>query len=109
MLWRYFAGDAGVTIKLNNWKFFNTENYRGHVIHLWQLGVSEQNIEETWDSEPSANNTGLRPLWGWCNVSGRFVPNLAQIAQLLKRKLLEDQTTYFENLVDDGLHRIPTL
>lgn len=90
---------AGVSLKLEECPFFeDLIDYLDHVIQPRRLKISAKAMNAITGLQDPTKVTELNCFLGLCIVLRRFVPNFAQIAALLNKKLRKNQLIHFESL-----------
>ena len=67
--------------------------FRGYLLSNQGIGPTESRVEAVIDAREPQNAEGVRSFLGLVNLSARFIPNLASIAELLHR-LTRKQTPF---------------
>lgn len=100
----------GVLVRLKKCKFFTkTIDYVDCTIHPRDLEIVPKTTDALRGLQAHTNLTERRSFLGLCNVFKHFIPNFANIASPLNRKLCKEQSSTFELLSIEETNSLNTL
>ncbi|XP_062578034.1 uncharacterized protein K02A2.6-like [Saccostrea cucullata] len=78
--------DKGLTLNLNKCEFrMNKITFMGHVLSKNGIGPTSERIKSLLNAKEPTNGSEVKSFLGLVNFSARYIPNLATVAEPLRR------------------------
>lgn len=98
---------SGLTLNVSKCKFYQQELiFFGHVFSNKGVQPDPQKVSTILKASPPANASEVKSLLGLVNYCGRFIPNLADIAQPLRKLTAKGEVWDWTDKHQDALEKL---